>query len=90
MSGSGGAFRPNDFITREEMAKMLVCAYGKEADSAEKTQFADDDKISDWAKGYVSAAVNLGFMNGFEDGTFRPNEAALREQAMAVLARTRK
>ena len=90
MNGSDGLMRPNDLITREEMAKMVVSAYGKaDVDAENVIAFSDKDSISDWAVEYVAQAVNAGLLNGFEDGSFRPSEATLREQAMVVAARLR-
>lgn len=44
---------------------------------------------SGWAAEFVAQAVELGLLNGFEDGSFRPAEKTLREQAMVVAARLR-
>lgn len=93
MTGDGnGYFRPNDFITREEMAKTLILAFelmyhrtGEK--SAEMPAFDDIAQISDWAKQYVNDAAELGLFNGFEDNTFRPKLFATREQTAAVFYR---
>lgn len=89
MSGDDGKMRPNDLITREEMAKMAIAAYGTDYDSEKNVSFTDGDKISGWAVEYVAQAVDAGLINGFEDGSFRPQAATLREQAMVVVARLR-
>lgn len=90
MNGSDGMMRPNDWITREEMAKMVVSALGQpESDTKNTLAFSDSNEISDWAAEYVAQAVDKGLLNGFEDGSFRPSAQTLREQAMVVAARLR-
>lgn len=89
MSGSDGFMRPNDHITREEMAKMAVTAAGLQTDADAEISFIDSGQISGWATRYVAQAVESGLLNGFEDGTFRPADPTLREQAMVVVARLR-
>ena len=87
-----GKFRPNDEITREEMAKVLVNAYqiktgetvtGEGAVSG----FNDSGLISEWAKEYVDAAVSLNLLSGYEDNTIRPQDITTRAQAATVIYR---
>ncbi len=87
--GDGGKMFPNATITREEMTKMLAAACEDKRTSAQQTmqQFIDDGQISSWAKEAVDTVAALGIINGFEDGSFRPQEYSLREQAMAVIYR---
>lgn len=89
MNGSDGRMRPNDWITREEMAKMAVSAVEQDGMEAASLAFSDGDTISGWAAEFVAQAVEMGLLNGFEDGSFRPAEKTLREQAMVVAARLR-
>lgn len=90
MNGSDGFMRPNDWITREEMAKMVVSTLEQtESDTKHTLAFSDSNEISDWAVEYVVQAVDKGLLNGFEDGSFRPSAQTLREQAMVVAARLR-
>lgn len=64
-----------------------VCASrGIEAAGEEKT-FTDSGNVSGWAQQGVTESVKLGLMNGMEDGSFAPKEAALREQVIVVLER---
>lgn len=84
-------FRPDANITREEMTKILVSAYRLKLGGAlgnATAKFADDGDISEWAREYVSAAVELGLVNGYaEDNTFRPSAFASRAEAAAMLSR---
>ena len=48
--------------------------------------FADNEAIG-WAAPYVAKAVELGFVNGYEDNTFKPAKDITRAEAFAVFAR---
>ena len=77
-------FGPNDAITREQMALMIVRAV--KLDQVEKeTSFTDSAGISDWAKEGVAAAVKNGIINGYPDNTFRPQGNATRAEAATVI-----
>ena len=87
-----GNFRPNDQISREEMAKVLVNAYKLKTSTAvsgnnASSVFGDSGSISGWAKEYVDAAVSLNLLSGFEDNTIRPQDIATRAQAATVIYR---
>lgn len=89
MQGASGYFRPNDSITREEMAKVVVEAH--ETLNGEivpgKIQFSDADKISGWAAEYIEKAVSAGLMKGMDETTFAPREYSTRAQAAVVIWR---
>lgn len=90
MSGADGMFRPEDVITREEMAKVIVNAYyvytGNSIDDI-AVIFDDSSDISGWAVDYVSKAVAAGLMNGVGEEKFSPKSNATRAQAAAVISR---
>jgi len=83
-------FAPNDAITREEMAIMLLRAYraiGAEGKAASKDapSFADQSQISAWALEDVHAAAELGLVQGRTGGRFAPKENLTRaEIAQAI------
>lgn len=81
-------FGPNRDITRAEFATMIVRALGL-PQSADANVFKDV-KESDWYGGTVQTAYAYRLINGFEDGTFRPNDKITREQAMAMIANAMK
>ena len=91
IEGASGLFRPGDLITREEMCKIVMAAYlfknGESVPESEENRFADDADINEWAREYVYAAEKAGLVNGMDDGTFRPKDNALREQAFVILWR---
>ena len=84
-----GTFRPDNQITRAEFAAVVTRMKGVANTVAPdaKTGFADldNDESRAWARPYVKAAVDLGIINGFEDGTFRAGEPVTYEQAVKML-----
>lgn len=80
-------FRPNDPVTREEMAVMLVRAlgYGSIAGLSQGLEAPFTDVTSN--PGYLSMAYRLGIAGGTSDTTFSPNVPATREQAAVMLMR---
>ncbi|QDH20311.1 S-layer homology domain-containing protein [Saccharibacillus brassicae] len=87
---SRDTFGPEDTLSREEMAVMLMNAYrfraGREASSAGKrADFKDVDDVGKWAQESVSAAKNLGLMQGRGGDRFMPQATVSRaETAQAV------
>ncbi len=83
----GGAFRPLEPITREEMAVMLVRALGYDGLAVrleeQSTPFAD--VIAN--KGYITIARDLGIISGMTPESFAPSGTALREHAAAMLVK---
>ena len=76
-----GSFKPEATVSRSEWAKMMVDAAGVTA-SDESPKFTDMQ--GHWANKYVNAAKQ--YMTGYTDGTFRPDQAATREDvAVAVV-----
>ena len=80
-------FRPNDPITREELAVMLVRAlgYGEIAGLAQDLPMPFEDV--DTNKGYITMAYDLGVVNGTTATTFSPDRTASREQVAVMLMR---
>ena len=77
-------FGPDDLITREQMAVMIVKAAGLEVGSGE-TGFTDKTDISPWAREWVLAAVSNDLMSGYPDNSFKPQNNASRAEAVAVI-----
>ena len=80
-------FRPNDPITREELAVMLVRAmgYGTIAGLAQDLPMPFRDVTTN--TGYITMAYDLGLVSGTTADTFSPNRAATREQVAVILMR---
>jgi LysM repeat protein len=77
-------FRPNDLVTREQMAAMIVKAAGL-APKTGAAQFADSSSISDWALNAVMAATENGVMKGYPDNTFKPQGNTTRAEAVTAI-----
>ncbi|ABR47181.1 S-layer domain protein [Alkaliphilus metalliredigens QYMF] len=78
------SFGPDDFITREQMAAMIVNAT-EISDIDSSIVFRDDNEISSWAKEHVDKVATVGLMGGYSDNTFRPQRNATRAEAATVL-----
>ena len=86
----GGQFRPEDYISRGEMAVILVRALGYDAlaRSLSGAALPFDDVNTD--RGYISIAYHIGMITGIESGGslhFKPGFSAKREEAAAMLVR---
>ena len=78
-----GTFGPDKNITRAEFATIVARSFNlTEASTAETFS---DVPADHWAKGYIGAAKNAGIINGFEDGTFKPNDNVTEEQAVKMI-----
>jgi subtilisin family serine protease len=87
-------FAPDDNITREQLATLLVNAYlqktGKQLSDIMTTQevkFTDEGGISNWARVNVRIAASLGLMSGSGSGKFNPKGLATRAEAAVALKR---
>ncbi|CEN79968.1 S-layer homology domain-containing protein [Paraclostridium sordellii] len=81
-------FRPDEPITREQAAKM-ISNYMKldDANHDKVTKYKDKYQISNWALNSVEGVMELGYMNGYEDNTFRPINNITRAEAVVTLSR---
>jgi hypothetical protein len=93
VKGSNGKFNPNDSITRQEMATMIIRAVEHQKKDLltgvnGSLTFKDTGSISGYAKNYVALAVDLGIIKGVNNGTeFAPKENASRAQTAVMLYR---
>ncbi|GAA0136198.1 hypothetical protein YSY43_30390 [Paenibacillus sp. YSY-4.3] len=78
-------FSPDRDITRAEFISIIVRGLGLKPESGE-SQFTDV-KTSDWYSSAINTAAAYHLIEGFEDGTVRPNEKITREQAMVMIAK---
>ena len=81
-----GKFNPNAPITRAEFAAIAA----RFDDKANTTTADFSDIASHWAKNEISAASNNGWINGYPDGTFRPDNKITRAEAMTLVNRVLK
>ena len=84
VQGSGGKFRPQAPISREEAAVILMKAskelHGKMPGESEKTSFADHDQVSSWAEEAVERVSALGLMTGKGNLRFDPKGNVTRAE----------
>jgi hypothetical protein len=78
-------YDPEGNVTRAQFSAMLVRALGLIEDSS-SSQFTDVSAAA-WYAGSVGAAVKAGIIEGFEDGSFRPDDSITREQMMVMMSR---
>lgn len=82
-------FRPGDYITREEMAKIISQAaklYEYFFPGA-VDMYKDSSSVSEWSVKFVSYVTQSGLMNGNTDGSFEPMSNATRAETAAVICR---
>jgi hypothetical protein len=79
-------FGPDDLVTREQMAVMVVKACDL-APGAAEIQFTDSDAISGWARDAVETMVKDSVMAGYPDNTFQPQGKATRAEAITTLSK---
>ncbi|WP_121971310.1 S-layer homology domain-containing protein [Leptolyngbya sp. BC1307] len=85
ISGFGdGTFRPNDPVTRAQFAAILRQAFLTSQPTT--AQAFKDVPAGYWATGAIAAARSAGFLSGYPDNTFKPNDRILRVQALVSLA----
>jgi hypothetical protein len=91
IEGDGDVFRPDDTMTREEMAVILVRAHSKRNGTSSKQgvleRFEDQEEISEWAVDAVNTAVALGVVQGMSETQFMPQADATRAQAAVMIGR---
>ena len=80
---SGTTFDPEAPITWAQFA--AICARFDTGESSDTQAFSDID--GHWAEQYTARATELGWIKGFEDGTFRPDSYITRAQAMTMINR---
>ena len=76
----GGSFRPNDKITRAEFT-AVVARYNSLTDMTS----AFEDVIGHWAAGYIGSVTGKGWINGYPDGTFKPEKDISREEVATMV-----
>ena len=78
-----GSFKPNDPISRAEFA-AIAARFDPDGD---KTPASFSDVTSHWAKDEISIAANHGWIKGYEDGSFKPDQKITRAETMTLVNR---
>ncbi|MFA9422753.1 MAG: S-layer homology domain-containing protein [Sedimentibacter sp.] len=80
-----GEFKPEDTITRAEFATMISRFKMLKAESKETLPFSD--VISHWSINYLSAVYEKGYILGYTNGTFAPDQPITRAEAVTIINR---
>lgn len=80
---SNGYFRPNEAITRAELAAMLA----KFSETTGAANYFNDVSAKYWAADAIAICAKLGWITGYPDGTFRPDKNVTRAELMAMINR---
>ncbi len=78
-----GTYRPDNIVTRAEMAVIVVRALGLADYATGTSRFSDMG--GHWSNPYVAYAANLGIVAGYTDGTFRPDKTVSYDEAATML-----
>lgn len=81
-----GRFDPNRTVTRAEFVAMLVRAL-ELSEKPQRASYSDVAPNEAWYAGAVGAASAAGLIEGYADGSFRPDAGVTREQAAVMLGR---
>ena len=79
-----GNFKPANVVTRAEMATMIVNCLGIPVSGGSATKFSDVPE-SHWASGYIAYATSVGFVAGYPDGTFKPEQQVTCNEALTMI-----
>ena len=80
-----GEFHPEKEISRAEFAAVATRLCGVLSDPGLSVTPFSDVSSDMWASGYINYAHSLGLINGFEDGSFRPDEMLTHAQALKLI-----
>ena len=80
---AGGYFRPNEAITRAELASMLA----QFVENKKAANYFTDVPSYHWAANAIAVCTKTGWINGYPDGTFRPDQTITRAEMMAMVNR---
>lgn len=83
MQGYNGSFRPNETITRAEVATVL--ANFKQLDIKENIPLTFSDSKGHWAQWVIEANRKVEIIKGYEDGTFKPNKSITRAEVVTMV-----
>ena len=84
LHGDGNAentFRPDDSITRAEFATIV--SFFDDLSSSDENHFSDIN--GHWAADYINSAYEKGWISGYPDGTFHPDSAITRAEAVTLI-----
>lgn len=79
-----GSFDGEAVVTRAELAKFLMLAKGADVSNASASQFTDLEPEA-WYENYINKAAELGIINGYPDGTYKPGKTVNTAEFLKML-----
>ncbi|HEY9060897.1 MAG TPA: S-layer homology domain-containing protein [Pseudobacteroides sp.] len=76
-------YKPKDLVSRAEFAVLITKALGIEINNAMENKYKDISKH--WARDYINAAAQKGFISGYKDGTMRPDNYVTVAEACTLV-----
>ena len=83
---SDGSFKPTGLLTRAQASKILALNLGLDITKTSNVTFKDLPS-DDWAYPYIAALKQAGIIDGYEDGTFKPNAPITRNQMAKIIVK---
>ena len=80
-----GTFKPANVVTRAEMVTMIVAALNIPVKGGATTKRFSDVELSHWAAGYIDYGASVGFVAGYPDGTFKPEQSVSYNEALTMI-----
>lgn len=81
-----GTYHPQDVLTRAQAAVVICKAISLKTPGVESTVF-QDVPAGHWSSSYIDAAAKAGYIKGFPDGTYKPDDKLTRAQAISLIMR---
>ena len=81
-----GTFKPDQKVTRAEMAKLVYVLYTTFVDAGTGATAFTDVAADNWATGYINWCSQKGIIGGYGDGKFGPNDNVTYDQALKMVA----
>ena len=85
--GASGYALPRANLTREMAAVMLTRNMMLQENVGEGLQFSDSRALSEWSRGLVGAAADMGILGGYSDGSFKPKQNITRGEVASMLVK---
>jgi|GEM_PF-2152923 len=79
-----GSFRPESNLTRAEFMKIILLGTYRDIPQATKKPFKDVE-MDKWYVNYIAFGAQLGYIEGYQDGTFRPDQNISKVEALKIL-----
>ncbi len=82
-----GTIKPDNSISRQEVASIIIRMLELAEDIKTVEKFADYSEIPNWSKGYIGAVLAADIMEGYPDGMFKAEDSIKRAEAVVTLER---